>query len=186
MILRYLFFFVSLFLISCVNDLDEVDAYTTSMDTSIDIGEEVKIIYSDSGLIKVIIEGPVLEKHNKIRNPKEVFPEGIFVTFLDEGKEATSWLEGDHAVRDGESQKMIVQGNVSFYNKDNEKLQSSELIWDEKTGLIYTDKFVKITRPLQKDTIYGLGFETDQSFDKITIKHAVKSKLNTKKLNFKG
>lgn len=169
--------------VACVNDIEEVNALLEEYNPSVDIGSDVRILYSDSGYVKIIIEGAVLEQHNDLNNPNQTFPAGIFVTFLDVNEKPHSWLKGNYAIRNETEQTMTVRGNVSFYNSDNDKLQSSELIWDERKQLIYTDKFVKITRPIQQDTLYGLGFETDQSFKKIYIKHSVKGKLNADKLS---
>ena len=72
---------------------------------------------------------------------------------------------------------MTVRGNVRFYNSVEDKLQTSELIWDENLKKIYTEKFIRITRPVMGDTIYGIGFETDQNFKRIEIKQKIKGKL---------
>lgn len=164
-------------LISCSNDIEEVNALTNELNTSIDIGKNVYITYSDSAQIKVIIEGATLEKHNAVNNPKEVFPDGVKVTFLNANGKPGSWLTAQTAIRDPKQKKVYARGNVNFYNEENDKLQSHELIWDEKEEIIYTEKFVKITRPTQGDTLYGLGFVTDQEFKKVTIKRKNQGKM---------
>ncbi len=167
-------------LINCANDIDEVNSITSQLNTSIDVGKNVYITYSDSANIKVIIEGPTIEKYNSVNDPKEIFPEGVKVTFLNDQHKPGSWLTAESAIRDPKEKKVFVRGNVNFYNIDNDKLQSHELIWDEKDGRIYTDKFVKITRPTVGDTLYGIGFETDQDFKKVTIKRRNQGVMNVK------
>ena len=176
--MRYPYILLLIFLAGCSNDIEEVNAITSDVNTSIDIGKNVVMTYSDSAQTKVIIEGPTLKKHNSINNPKEIFPDGVKVTFLNSNKKPGSWLTAESAIRDPKAKKVYVRGNVNFYNSDNDKLQSHELIWDEKEGRIYTEKFVKITRPIQGDTIYGLGFETDEEFKKITIKRRNQGKMS--------
>lgn len=163
--------------LNCANNLNEVNSITTKLNTSIDVGTNVYITYSDSADIKVIIEGPTIEKYNAVNDPKEVFPDGVRVTFLNDDDKPGSWLTAETAVRDPKDKKVYARGNVNFYNVDNDKLQSHELIWDEKDGRIYTDKFVKITRPSKGDTLYGIGFETDQDFKKVTIKRKNQGKM---------
>jgi LPS export ABC transporter protein LptC len=175
---RYIFLLILLmFLGSCVNDLEEVKALTKKYDVSKDVGEQVRIVYSDSGNVKLIIEAKTLEKFNDYSDPKDIFPNGIIITFLDQTKQPNSWLKADYAVRKYKEKKMTVKGNVVFYNKQNDKLQSAELIWDEQNKKIYTEKFIKVSRPAVGDTIYGVGFETDQNFNRIEIKHKVKGKI---------
>jgi LPS export ABC transporter protein LptC len=175
---QYLYIFILVFLLSCSNDIGEVNAITSGVNTSIDIGKNVVMTYSDSAETKVIIEGATLEKYNSINNPKEIFPDGVKVTFLNSNRKPGSWLTAETAIRDPKAKKVYVRGNVNFYNSDKDKLQSHELIWDEKEGRIYTEKFVKITRPIQGDTLYGLGFETDEEFKKITIKRRNQGKMS--------
>lgn len=170
MINRSVFFFALMAFVSCSNNIEEIDAITSELNTSIDIGKNVIITYSDSAQAKVIIEGATIMKHNAVNNPKEEFPDGVKVTFLNANKKPSSWLTAETAIRDPKQKKVFVRGNVNFYNEDKDKLQSHELIWDEKEGIIYTDKFVKITRPMKGDTIYGIGFETDEEFKRVKIK----------------
>ncbi len=158
--------------------MDEVNALTEELDTSVDIGKNITMTYSDSAVIKVIIEGETLKKFNSVSHPKEEFPDGIKVTFLSPSGKATSWLEAETAFRDPKKKMVLVQGNVNFYNTDNDKLQSYELIWDEKKGIIYTDKFVRITRPSVGDTLYAVGFETDEEFSKIVLKNKNQGKMS--------
>lgn len=178
MYFRTLILSTIVFALSCTNDLDQVDALVNEVNTSIDIGKDVSISYSDSARVKVIIEGPTLLKHNAVNNPIEEFPDGVTVSFLNSNGKPGSWLTAETAIRDPKKKKVFARGNVNFYNDKNDKLQSHELIWDEKDGRIYTDKFVKITRPMQGDTLYGIGFETDQDFKKITIKRRNQGMMN--------
>jgi len=52
-------------------------------------------------------------------------------------------------------------------NEKNEKLNTEKLEWDEQTGKLYSDQFVKITTP--EEIIMGTGFEADQNFNSYRI-----------------
>ncbi len=163
----------------CTNDIEEVNAITKKYDVTKDVGENVRIIYSDSAEVKLIIEAPTLERYNDVSEPKDVFPKGILISFLNGSKVPTSWLKADYAVRNPRAQTMVAKGNVVFYNIENDRLQSSELIWDEANKKIYTEKFIRITQPSKGDTIYGMGFVTDPQFKIIEIKQKVKAKIRS-------
>jgi LPS export ABC transporter protein LptC len=139
--------------------------------------------YSDSSIIQVYLESPVLEKHNNTSEPKEVFPKGLKITFMDSEGKPSAWLHADHAVRKTNIGKMIAKGNVVFYNTQLDKLETSELIWDENQRKLTTEKFVKVSRPASRDTTYGFGMETDEKFETIVIKRKIQSKLDASKLN---
>lgn len=169
---------------SCVNNIEDVDALTTQINNpKIDLGNEITITYSDSSIIQVYLESPVLEKHNNTSEPKEVFPEGLKITFMDSDGKPSAWLLADHAVRKTNLGKMTAKGNVVFYNAQLDKLETSELIWDENLRKLTTEKFVKVSRPASRDTTYGFGMETDEKFETIIIKRKIQSKLDASKLN---
>ena len=61
---------------------------------------------------------------------------------------------------------MKASGNVVLDNKRN-KLETEELIWDERSQRIYTEKQVKITN--QEETIFGEGFSSNADFTEYKI-----------------
>jgi hypothetical protein len=164
---------------SCTTDIKQVDAlFSKPLNTQFDIGNNIKITYSDSGVTKLILESPIIEKSTSINDPKEIFPKGIKITFMDSLGNKNAFLEADYAERIPYQFKMITRGNVNFYNLQNDKITTPELIWDENNQTLKTEKFVRITRPSARDTTFGIGFETTDKFDKIIIKRKIQSKLN--------
>jgi hypothetical protein len=53
-------------------------------------------------------------------------------------------------------------------NKEGEVLNTDQLFWDERLKIIYSNAFVKITRP--NEVIMGEGFEADETFSRWKIK----------------
>jgi hypothetical protein len=58
--------------------------------------------------------------------------------------------------------KIVVRDSVVLTTVKQEKLETEELIWDEKIAKIRTDKFVKVSQP--GEVIYGFGLEAEQDF----------------------
>ena len=162
---------------SCVNDMAEVKALLEDENYKQEVAKDVKIYYSDSAKVRVIINAPTLKRFNENSVITDEFPDGVLVEFLDDNQGVTSWLESDYAIKTSRNSEVTVRENVKFYNSANDKLESSELIWNEDTGEVYTDKFVKISQPSRKDTSYGFGFKTDEKFTRFEIEkfQAVKS-----------
>lgn len=163
---------------SCTNDLDEVEKLTSRIQPTKDIGENVKIIYSDSAQVRIIMESPLLEKFNSQSESKEVYKGGVRISFLNRNKEVTAWLTADEVIREPRHNRLTAVGNVVIENTEMDKMQTSEIIYEEGTKKIYSNKFVRITRPSKADTIYGLGFMTDREFKRFEIKKRVKGKMN--------
>ena len=57
---------------------------------------------------------------------------------------------------------ITVRDSVVWSTAKLEKLETEELVWDEKSGKVRTEKFVKVTQP--GEIIYGFGLEADQDF----------------------
>lgn len=147
---------------SCENDLAEVSKFIDDDEVAIEVGEEVKMLYSDSGRVEMMIEAPVLHRHLDKRTPKREFPEGLEVFFLDKEQKVQSWLTGKYAIEDENKHVITIQDSVVLFNHNQEKLETDELIWDQGTNTISTKQFVRITT--KDEQITGYGFEADREF----------------------
>lgn len=145
---------------------------------SMEIAKNIRMYYSDSAQVKVMIKAPLLKRYLDPQNAKEEFPEGVYVEFYRSLNNPESWLESKFAVRYEKEGIIVAQDSVVLYNKSNEKIESSELIWDEEKQIIYTDKFVRITQPEKGDTSYGYGLVANQEFTEFEIKRKFSAKMN--------
>ena len=155
---------------ACVNNIEDVENLTESFNTTVETATNVEILYSDSAQIKVKISGPTMNRYLSRENPREEFPDGVHVEFYGDNGQIASWLDADYAVRETNNSRIITQQNVNLYNKKNEKLETWELIWDEKADEVYTDRFVMLTQPERGDTSYGYGFLANNDFTRFEIK----------------
>jgi LPS export ABC transporter protein LptC len=140
--------------------------------------ENVTIEYTDSGVLKAIVESPEMIGVKNVRNPYIEMPKGIRAEFLDVNGNTESYLLSEYGISYTEQKRMVVRRNVRVLNMKCEKLETEELIWDQQKGRIYTDKFVKITTPDQ--IITGEGMESDQTFSDWEILN-VNGTINRKK-----
>ncbi len=163
---------------NCTNKLDEVDDMFETLDTDVEHASEVTVIYSDSATVRLKVSGPKLERYVGKKNSKDVFNAGVHVEFLDENQKTLSWLDAIYLERAEKSGFVYVRDSVVLYNDKDEKLETSELIWDEVNEFIFTEKFVRITQPEKGDTSYGYGFETNKDFSEFTIKNRFSAKMN--------
>lgn len=141
----------------------------TKEDTEVEVGRDVEILYSDSAVVRVRITAPTLMNYVDRLNPRQEFPDGIRVDFLNPNLQVRSVLTAKFAVRQQEKGLVIVRDSVVLTTVEQEKLETEELIWNEKTEKISTEKFVKVTKP--GEVIYGYGLEANQDFSfwKITV-----------------
>ena len=144
-----IFAFILASLIACQKSKKTLPMSLSPEEYTRELAENVNILYSDSATVKMKITSPLMYRYVENRKSIEEFPEGLIVEFYDENQNITSWLEADYALRKESDDIILVKENVSLYNKRKEKLETDELIYDSKKGIISTDKFVKITQPIR-------------------------------------
>lgn len=160
-----LLFLVSLLFVafaSCVVEEPDLSRYTGSMVDNAEEASNIEVKYTDSSYLVFILKAPLTRRSLEKYAVEEEFPKGLEVTFYDKSGEPRSWLKSDYAKRDQINHRILVQKNVVLYNDSGQRLEGPELIWDERTKEIYTDRFVKII-DLDK-VIYSYGFKSNEAF----------------------
>jgi LPS export ABC transporter protein LptC len=148
--------------IACRDTVVSHPAVFTDDDVAIEVGKDVEILYSDSAVVKVRVLGPVLHNYSSSNDPKQVFPEGIKVTFFDALGAETSRLIAKNAVREQGKKLITARDSVILTTVNGEILETEELVWNENDERLTTQKFVKVTTP--DEVIYGFGLEANQDF----------------------
>ena len=176
--MRYLFYsFLAVVLLpACVVDQADLSRYIGSKVDNVEEAHDLDIVYTDSSRVVFKLKSPLLRRIYEPRSVREEFPEGIEVTFYDHSETPRSWLTSDFAIRDQANRLITVQKNVLLRNDLNEKLEGPELIWDEKSREIYTDRFVKITRA-DGSIVYSYGFKSNERFTRYEL-NAVSGDMN--------
>lgn len=169
-------FLFALVLSGCVNDMDEVNAIVETEVLPISVADDIQIIYSDSALLKVILEAKHLERFTG-EDPFLEMTNGVYVRFFNNLGEVESELRSNYAISYENSDIMEAKENVIVVNKKGETLNTEHLIWEKKTEKIRTEEFVKITT--EDEVIFGHGLESNQDFTKYRIKK-IKGTINLK------
>ena len=175
----FILLLLSCFFAACNEDPEKRQVFTQD-DTAVEIGRDVEILYSDSAVVRVRVLGPVLHNFVNRENPRQEFPRGVKIDFLAPDLSVTSVLTAKFAVRTPEKGIIVARDSVVFTSNKQERLETEELNWDEKTAKVRTDKFVKITKP--GEIIYGFGLEAEQDFSYWKI-IAPKGRIKVDQLN---
>ena len=153
---------------SCVVDEADLSRYMSSGIENVEEARDVDVVYTDSSYEVFKLKAPLLRRVYERRAVVEQFPEGIEVTFYDKSRQPRSWLTSDYAIRDQANRTITVQKNVVLRNDNGERMDGPELIWDEKTKEIYTDRFVRITRS-DGSIVYSYGFKSNEGFTRYEL-----------------
>ncbi len=162
---KYLFYSIFVLLIgsACENDLAQVEALIGDEDAQTETALNIEMLYSDSAKIRVQVKSPMLRRLLDQNTPIEEFPKGLNVNFYGSHGQVNSSLTAQYAIRDEQKQEITVQDSVVWKGPRGELLEGKELIWDEKEQVVFSNKFVKITRK-NGEVIYGYGFRSNEDF----------------------
>ncbi|MBW6498108.1 MAG: LPS export ABC transporter periplasmic protein LptC [Bacteroidales bacterium] len=153
---------------SCKGDLETIQAITKVDESPIETGFGVEMIYSTHANIQLIMKAPRMDRYAGNKNYLEM-PEGISVVFYDSLMNVTSTLTANYAINYLNDDLFEARNDVVVVNEANEKLNTEQLIWDQKKGMIFSEKFVKITT--EDEVLFGDGMESDERFTNWEIKY---------------
>lgn len=159
--------FFSLIITSCKNDINRVNEITYRDTFPIETANNVEIIYSDSAKIVAKLNAPVINRYIG-PNAHVELPKGLKLVFYDSVMNVKTSLSAKYAVKYNNTAVWEAHNDVIVTNEKGERLNTERLIWDERKRIIYSNSFVKITKP--DEVLIGEGMEADESFDKWTIK----------------
>lgn len=157
----------SLTFLGCEQQIAELQKEFSKKDIYIEQVEEVEILYSDSAVVRMRIEAPLLLNFIEANKERKEFPNGIQVDFFSESGGITSTLTAKYAIHNERKNRIVIQKNIVVKSANGEMLETEELIWDESKKQLYTDKWVKVSTP--DELIYGYGFTSNQEFTKWQI-----------------
>jgi LPS export ABC transporter protein LptC len=127
----------------------------------------VDVIYSDSAKVKAHMTAPVMINY-KVKNPYTEMPKGVKVIFYDNNLNVSSTITSNYAVR-RETEKVIeLRNNVVGTNIKGDTFMSDELIWDETTKQIHSNKLVHV-KMADGSITDGTSFISDENLNHWTM-----------------
>jgi LPS export ABC transporter protein LptC len=130
---------------------------------------KVSTVISDSGITRYRITAPQWYIYDKAVKPYQLFPEGIHLERFDINLKVDANIHSLYAKYDELDKTWELKGKVKAINLQGEVFETEQLFWNEITEKIYSDKYIKITQV--SHVITGVGFESNQSMTKYTIKN---------------
>ena len=138
----------------------------------------ISLSYSDSGKTVMRITAPEMLRYISGSDSKDEFTKGL-TAFFYTNNILNNTLKANYAIRVVQEGKTYLSDQVVLFNDRGEKLETAELIWDERNGKVIADKFFRLTR--LDETVQGYGFESDQNFTSVKMKN-IEASFPSKKL----
>jgi len=148
-------------LFSCKNDLSKLPE-NIKTDFENERAYDVEFIYSENGQTKSQLFTKEFVRNDHAKPQYMDMLKGLHVNFFDDSMHVESNLKARYARYYPESGNILVRDSVVVFNKLGDKLETEELIWNQKLQKFYTEKLVKITSSGQVS--YGEGMEANQDF----------------------
>jgi LPS export ABC transporter protein LptC len=165
----FLIVLLSIVFTGCKNDMKTIRSLDTTDTAQFEYARQIQIHYTDSGRTKAILTSPLMKSYEQEDGYQE-FPEGFELIFFDSVAKPQSIITALYGINYEKKNLMEAKSNVVVKNiENNEQLDTEHLVWDRRRELIFSDVFVKITKP--NEIIFGDGLTSDQNFDFYEIKN---------------
>lgn len=159
---------VALHCIGCKNDLDKVAAVEIAGSSPERITTNAEYLFTDSGHVQNRLRaGRIAEWAT---DPKRTeMTDGVEIVFYDTTGRQRSVLTAQRGLILPTQKRMEVNGQVVFINNKGERLETEQLTWVQDSGMVRTDKAVRIERG--QDIIHGMGLDAKEDFSHYVIHH---------------
>ncbi len=141
------------------------------------------MIATSNGTTSAIIEFGHMERYNE----KQLifFDQNIEADFFDDQGNHTSKLASNKGKMNEKDDIIEAYENVVVVSDSGINLMTEKLWWDNARKKIISDQFVTITTT-EKDTLHGVGFESDQTLSNWMINELHGKTSKTLDLNLKN
>lgn len=151
---------------SCKNEIAEIRALTDANKLPVQSSYNATYVLTEHGKIKNKLIAVQLDQYQGEEDYIEASG-GFTMIFFDSLEREEARLTAMRGRYNDKEKKLVAWENVELYNIKGDKLQTEELIYDQDSSLIYTQKFVSIM--MQDDTLHGMGLQSNDSFTRYKI-----------------
>ena len=127
-----------------------------------------KIIYREGAIIKNKLTSKEINRYLNTDEPYIEFPKGLRVEFYDSLQRITSFIRANYCIYDETKQIWTAENDVVSVNVEGDTLNTEYLVWNQNTGKLYSDRYVRITN--KDGIIHGKGLEANEDFSNWKIK----------------
>jgi LPS export ABC transporter protein LptC len=148
---------------ACENSLSDIRKIASKEEEKpISRSTGVDVIYSDSAKVKARLITPLMIELDDPKSPYQEMPKGVKITFYDDNLKEKGTITSDYAIRLEKENKITFRKNVVATNAQGETFKSEELIYDQTSKKIYTNKPVQINMG-NGDVMQGVGANSNES-----------------------
>ncbi len=162
-----LFIAFTLIISSCKNEISEIRAITDINKLPIQTGYNAEYTFSENGKVNNKL---IATQIDQFQGDEDyiIASGGFTMLFFDSLEKEEARLTAQFGKYIEKEKKLIAWDNVVLLNVKGEKLETAELIFEQDSARIKTDKFVSITTE-NGSIIHGNGLVSNDTFTKYKI-----------------
>lgn len=149
-------------IISCNNDPEQIRALTGGRNRQEDRAEDVTVIYSKEGKVKMRLFAREFIRNENAKHPYIDMNTDLKAEFYNDSGQIESTLTADSSRYYEDQGNVLVWDSVQIVRKQGEQLATSELVWNNSVEKFFTEKPVKISTPTE--VLFGDGMEANRDF----------------------
>ncbi len=173
-------FLYLLLLLSCQNSLEDIEQTVGEKRLPDMSGEHAMVYYSDSAVIQLRMEAPLVERYASEDDPVTYFPKGVKAVFYGKTGKEEATLTAQWGARYEKKDLWEVRGKVTYVNVSGEKIQTEQAFWNERKEQIYSDKYTRFTDANQNVLIGEKGFDAKEDLSEWKMRQNRKSQVIVK------
>ncbi|MDR2206959.1 MAG: LPS export ABC transporter periplasmic protein LptC [Flavobacteriaceae bacterium] len=166
----FLVFIVFFSLISCEEDITEINKKNSNKNFASQIIHNAYIVQRDSGFVKLRATAPLIEKYELIDSPYTVAKKGIDIKFFDKKKPKTPGTLTAKYAKINEKKKFYeAKGNVRIVTNEGQMFAMQSVFWDQRKKIIYTKDTVFVTDTDGSTLVGTNGMTAKDDFSEYTF-----------------
>lgn len=154
------------FFFSCSNEIEEIEALTEESKLPAQTSMNAVFNYTEEGLLKNRLEAGQVDRY--LGEDARIHVSKGFVMYIyDSVQVVEAEIHAEQGVYDEDNFQMIARHDVVLNNSKGDTLFTEELIWQQDSNKVYTDKFVTIHST--QGTLHGKGLTSNETFTSYSI-----------------
>lgn len=156
---------------ACENDMKDIKAIENiQAEEAVDTYKDVRIIYSDSAIVKAQLTGPEMKIYHDTtagRNNNYEFEKGLQIIFFDEQGKETQRIKSDYGIQKAKEGITEFHKNVVITMADGSIIKSEEIIYDENQKIYYNNAPITFEFKDDRGSFQASSFRSDLDFRNI-------------------
>ena len=156
---------------ACENQMKDINAIEhIQKEEAVDLYKDVKIIYSDSAVVKAQLTGPEMKIYHDTtqgKNNNYEFEKGLQIIFFDANGKETQRIKSDYGKQRSKEGITEFRKNVVITMADGSIIKSEEIFYDENQKIYYNTVPITMDFKDERGSLQAMSFRSDTEFKNI-------------------